>query len=469
MNINTNDIDSFVDYTRDVIYLRELDHILIIRPNKLQHLNPTAFEFLFNLYEKHVPFDTLLDRLQKKYSIHKDTLRHDMILLFETINAIVNDDYNRAPLIQTIPFDPNSISMPVLSEIALTYNCQNKCEFCYASSPYRGKTLHEMTTDETKLIIKKIKEEAQVPTISFTGGEPTLRKDLPELIKYATDLGMRANLITNGLLASNKDFTKKLFDAGLKSAQVSLESHDEDLHNLIVGNKNAYKKTVQGIRNLSESGIFTHTNTTINQRNKNNLKEVVKFVKEEFDFPYLSMNMIIKTGVAKDNTNIDLSYTEISSIVEPVIDYCEKLGIKFVWYSPTPYCLFNPVDFNLGAKSCACVSGLLSVNPAGDILPCSSFDRGIGNLLQKSFDKIWTSDAAMYWREKRFMPPVCKGCEYEIACGGACPLYWENAANFDEIENVRGDKPYLKNFLWKVENSLRVKSRGIKGIKNIGG
>ena len=322
-----------------------------------------------------------------------------------------------------------------------------------------------LSTNDFKIIINKISNEAHVPTISFTGGEPTLRKDLPELIAYADSLGMRSNLITNGIVCANEDFVKKLSDSGLKSAQVSLEAHDEDIHDDITGNPGSFHKTVQGIINLKEAGIHTHTNSTICQKNKDFLKPLVKFVKDEFDSPYLSMNMIIKTGIARDNSNVNLDYSSIGEIVKPIIDYCEVLGIKFVWYSPTPYCLFNPVDHNLGSKSCACVSGLLSVNPAGDVLPCSSFDRGIGNLLKNSFEYIWKSDQAFYWRDKKYIPPVCKKCNYEELCSGACPLYWENAGSFKEIEEATGNKSKIRNFIWNLENMVRVKTKGIKGIK----
>jgi radical SAM protein with 4Fe4S-binding SPASM domain len=73
------------------------------------------------------------------------------------------------------------------------------------------------------------------------------------------------------------------------------------------------------------------------------------------------------------------------------------------------------------------------VDPAGNVLPCSSFGNGIGSLLSKSFDEIYRSRAAMYWRKKKFTPPVCKDCPDTDVCGGGCPLYWDAAGSFDEI------------------------------------
>jgi radical SAM protein with 4Fe4S-binding SPASM domain len=93
----------------------------------------------------------------------------------------------------------------------------------------------------------------------------------------------------------------------------------------------------------------------------------------------------------------------------------------------------NPVLVGQGAKSCACVSGILSVNPAGDLLPCSSFGEGLGSLLTRSFTELYESRAARYWRDREYVPPPCRGCPDVDVCAGACPLYWDAAGSFDEL------------------------------------
>lgn len=460
-----NSINSFVDATRDILYLRKEDLLLIIRPNRIQHVNSTAYDMLHSLYAVGMDAETVTDSISEKYEIERNLVIRDLSETINTVSALMKEDYNSASIAALIDYDPSLIKFPILSEIALTYRCQNRCEFCYASSPYRGKEIEEMSTAEVFTVIDRICDEAKVPTISFTGGEPTLRDDLPILIKYAAKKGMRTNLITNGIKCSDIHFAKWLAEAGLDSAQVSLESHDPDIHDRITGTSFAHEHTVRGIHNLRSCGIHTHTNTTICIGNREHLKPLVKFVKNEFDFQYLSMNMIIATGIAKDNDNINIGYSTIGDIIRPVIRYCDEIGIKFVWYSPTPYCIFNPVDHNLGSKSCACVSGLLSVNPAGDVIPCSSYNKGIGNLLKHSFNHIWNSDQALYFRDKKYIPPVCKGCDMKKLCAGACPLYWENAGNFSEIENVRNIKPGIRNFIWALENRIRLRTRGVEGIR----
>ena len=100
--------------------------------------------------------------------------------------------------------------------------------------------------------MKIIKNEAEVPSVSFTGGEPVLRTDLTELIKFAKSLGMWTNLITNATLIT-KDTARGFKKAGLDSAQVSLEGSFEDIHDNIVAKKGAFRKTLEGLKNLKEA------------------------------------------------------------------------------------------------------------------------------------------------------------------------------------------------------------------------
>lgn len=469
MNKRFSVIEKFVEDTRDVLYLREVDRLLIIRPNKLHHCNDTAFALLAGLYRDRRPAAEVIATVSKKFTAEPERLEADLRQLMQTILAIMKDRYNLAPLISTIEFDPGSVTYPILSEIALTYRCQNRCDFCYASSPYRGGDVNEMTTGEVKSVIDAIYDDAHVPTISFTGGEPTLRKDLPELVAHASERGMRVNLITNGIRCADRGLVEALKNAGLNSAQVSLEAHSAELHDKITGHPGAWEKTVAAVENLKGAGVHTHTNTTICRGNRGHLIELARFVKERFAAEYLSMNMIIATGIARDNENINIGYSSIGAILKPLLEFCEREDIRFVWYSPTPFCIFNPLDHNLGSKSCACIKGLLSVNPAGDILPCSSYDRGVGNLLKKSFNHIWNSDQALYYRERRYTPPVCRGCELEKMCSGGCPLYWENAGSFRELEDALGRGGGLRNMIWKCEKKLRVTGGGISGLKGLKG
>jgi radical SAM protein with 4Fe4S-binding SPASM domain len=106
-----------------------------------------------------------------------------------------------------------------------------------------------------------------------------------------------------------------------------------------------------------------------------------------------------------------------------------------MWYSPTPICIFNPVVHGLGNKGCAACDGLLSIAPNGDILPCSSYPRPVGNILEMAgnFRKAWRQGEFAFYQRKGFAQDRCQACEYLAVCNGGCPLYWD-AVGIDELQ-----------------------------------
>ncbi len=452
--------ESFVNSTREYIFIRPVDNLLILRPNRVHFLNPTATMLLHTLYNQEtIDVNAVIEAGAARYNVSPERIEQDLHKLLQSLSALLKEDPSGMLAVKSTEFGTHKRKYPVLGEIALTYRCQNRCFFCYASSPERGRTVPEMSTAEVKRVIEKIAQQAQVPTLSFTGGEPTLRGDLPELVAYVREQGLRVNLITNGIKCADADFVAKLADAGLHSAQVSLESGDAAIHDEVVAHKGAWARTMQGVRNLKVANIHTHTNTTINHLNYESLPAMIDML-AEMEQPYLSMNMLIRTGGAVGTE--DINYSNIGEIVLKLKEHAEEREMRFVWYSPVPLCLFNPAEYNLGAPSCSAADGLLSIAPDGQVLPCSSFETGIGNLLHEDFETIWQRRAARYWRDKEFMPPGCRDCDLADLCCGACPLYWDEQGTFAEIE------PYMKNtapwarFVW------RAKRRIIGQVKGVG-
>jgi radical SAM protein with 4Fe4S-binding SPASM domain len=217
---------------------------------------------------------------------------------------------------------------------------------------------------------------------------------------------------------------------------------------------------VQGIHNLKAAGIHVHTNTTISSLNRDHLLDLVDYL-ANMEQPYLSMNMVIRTGDAVGS--MELGYEEIGDLVVALKVRANEHGMRFVWYSPVPLCLFNPVAHGLGSQSCSAADGLLSIAPNGSVLPCSSFEQGIGNLVNEPFDVVWNRRAARYWRRKEFLPPGCRDCDLARLCCGACPLYWDERGDLSEIaEHLAPTMPWTR-MLWQAKRRWfgRVKGVGI--------
>jgi radical SAM protein with 4Fe4S-binding SPASM domain len=454
---------NFIDSTRDHIFVRPADNVIILRPNRAHHLNATATEMLHALYSQaEMDVSAVVRQIAARHGEPEERVAADLSNLLRSVSFLLQDRMDLAPAVRSTLFGSHEHKLPVLSEIALTYRCNNRCFFCYASAPDRGREVPEMTTVEVKAVLDKIRDQAQVPMVSFTGGEPTLRPDLPELIAHAKSLGMWANLITNGVRCADPDFVAQLAEVELNSAQVSLEAGDAAVHDAVVDHRGAFEQTVAGVHNLRAAGIRTHTNTTINARNRDVLPELIDFVARELGSEYLSMNMVIRTGGAVGVP--DVSYSEIGQLALSLKARAEEQGIRFVWYSPVPYCLFNPAAHGLGGQSCAAADGLLSIAPDGDVLPCSSFERGIGNLLHEEFEAVWQRRSARYWRDKEFLPPGCRDCELADMCCAACPLYWDERGDLAEITPFMRPAHTWEWLGWRLKRRFvgRVKGVGIR-------
>lgn len=413
-------IDSFIKSIAEYVYVRERDSLLILLPNQAYKLNPTGLYLLKQALGGRSIVDVMGSRLDDEAAVA------DVHDFFCDIRALVMGCLGEGcerRAVDVVAFERPHNTLPVLSEIALTYRCNLSCKFCYAGCKCTKKQeSQDMTTDQVKRVLDIIRNDAEVPSVSWTGGEPTLRPDLVELTRYATSIGLRVNLITNGTNLTS-DLVNSLKSAGLRSAQVSMEGPDTVVHDSLIQVPGSLERTVNGIRLLKDAGIHVHTNTTVNRLNAPHLSGIVAFV-QEMGLDRLSMNMVIPCGSAPDS-EVTVTYTEMARLIDEVKNAARAKGIEFLWYSPTPYCIYNPVAARLGGKSCAACDGLLSVAPNGDVLPCSSLPKSVGNLLRTGFDSVWNSRKARYWRGKKYTHRICRKCPQFDLCTGACPIYWK--------------------------------------------
>jgi radical SAM protein with 4Fe4S-binding SPASM domain len=414
------------------LLFREEDGVLILPPNKVYKLGGSGPSLL-----------SWLARGGRLSDIpDMDEARAGEVdAFFASIEAA---SAGRPVELERVPYDFTFTRLPVIGELALTYRCNAACAFCYAGcgvataegcgslAPGRlpaspvDPAKREIDTEEAKRVIRVFKEEAKIPFFSFTGGEPLLRDDLEELARYAQSLGLRTNLITNGTLAT-PERARRLASAGLETAQVSLESPVREVHDSLVGLPGGFDKTVSGIASLRAAGIHVQTNTTVTTANRASLSGLPAFLKT-LGVERFSMNLFIPSGRGLSNEGLLVTYSEIGGVVDEVRKIAHREGLTFFWYSPTPYCLYNPVARGLGNKSCAALDGLIHVNPYGEILPCSSWPEPMGSLLggDAAFSRIWFDERASRFKNKQFAPARCAACDSFVACQGACPLYWRS-------------------------------------------
>ncbi len=414
-SFNITWVDEFVEKIKPYVFVREFDKLLILIPNQAYKLNDagvSTLDFLFKGHSIEEFLNIVGDNSEKREQLH-----YFFCDLRAAVNGCLREDENRQA-VSYYEFSGAFTEYPVLSEIAVTYRCNLKCDFCYVGD----RDYNELKTSDMKKLLFKILKEARVPSVSFTGGEPLLRQDIGFLVEYAHDLGLWTNLITNGTLL-DIDKVTELKTSGLSSAQVSIEGPDPNIHDRITGVTGSFNATVKGIKSLQKAGIPVHTNTTVSRNNIDELIDILLLIKS-IGLNRLSMNLLIPCGAARHREDIWVSYSEIGDHILKVKRRADQEGIKFLWYSPIPMCKFNPVAYGFGNKSCAAITGLLSLDPMGNIIPCSSWRKPVASLLKRRFQDIWQSSVLSFFKNIEYAPDECHEClEFDI-CKGACPLYW---------------------------------------------
>ncbi|MCP2521086.1 radical SAM protein, partial [SCandidatus Aminicenantes bacterium Aminicenantia_JdfR_composite] len=303
---------------------------------------------------------------------------------------------------------------PARMDLAITYRCQLNCEKCYAGGSNEMKELS--TKDWIKIydIIWKI----GVPQIVFTGGEPTLREDLIELVGEAEEFV--TGLITNGIELER--LAEPLRNASLDYIQVTIESHNPEIHDKMVGFKGAFESTLAGIKKALSLEMQVITNTTLTKENAHTFPDLIKYGKE-LGLKYMACNTIICSGKGiKYKREKELPPQELEEILMRALELADKLGIQLQWYSPTCYLFLDPIKLGFGMKQCSAASHNMTIQPDGTVLPCQSWFEPIGNILEDKWKDIWRHPVAKKLRNHEFLKEECKNCEYLSACRGACPL-----------------------------------------------
>ena len=251
------------------------------------------------------------------------------------------------------------------------WHCNQKCLHCYAAGQTLGET-PELTTDQWRELLEKLRR-ANIPQVTFTGGEPTLRPDLPELVEAAQWFVTRLN--TNGRLLT-PELCRRLSEASLDSVQVTLYAADAAVHNALVGAE-GFDDTVQGIRNAAAAGL-------------------------------------IPTGSAagEESRATRLSQEELTDILRRAAETAHGLGMELDFTSPgwLPEEALRDMGLHLIPSCGACLSNM-ALAPDGTVLPCQSWleGPGLGNLLTDDWSGIWDGEPCRRIRaESAKMEHICQ-------------------------------------------------------------
>ena len=355
--------------------------------------------------------------------ISKKRLRRDIYTIMKTFKQVargeaVDEPIQYVPLGEYAPFMRAPHRMDLMVSAMATdgrWNCNQKCVHCYAAGQEQAEE-PELSTEEWKEIIDKCRK-AGVTQITFTGGEPTMRDDLFELIEHGRWFVTRLN--TNGIKLT-REYCERLHAASLDSVQITFYSHNAVVHDQLVG-AHRYADTVAGIENALAAGLNMSVNTPLCTANRNYV-ETLEFL-HNLGVTYVSCSGLITTGNAATaaSEQMQLSQEVLEQILREAVAYCHAHDMEISFTSPgwvePGFCS----GLGISDPACgACLSNM-AVTPGGHVVPCQSWLSGcvLGDMRTDGWKSIWYGEQCKEIRES------------SAAMDGSCPL--RRHANAEEV------------------------------------
>jgi len=263
-------------------------------------------------------------------------------------------------------------------------------------------------------------DELGVLQTHFSGGEPTLRQDLPELIRHAAKIGQYTNLITAGVLLDRTKL-ETLADAGLDHLQLSIQDSQNGNANRIGGYKNGHEKKMAIADLVTEIGLPLTINAVVHRQNLDHLDEIIDLAVEK-KAKRLEVAHVQYYGWALMNRAALMPTREQADRAIDIVDAAkERLkGILVIDYVVPDYYARYPK---------ACMGGWgkqnLNITPSGKVLPCHAAETietlSFDNVRDKSLSEIWhEGDAFQAFRGTDWMEEPCRSCDRRDIDFGGC-------------------------------------------------
>jgi hypothetical protein len=333
---------------------------LIVNAATVLHLNPTATEYAYHMMKGGIPED-VARTVASRYNINRSAAQQDYVEFRERIQTMIHTpDLDPVSYLDFERVAPHSqdLSAPLRLDCALTYQLPAGADD--SASPTK-RVDRELNTEEWKTILDKA-WQAGIPHITLTGGEPTLRPDLLEIIAHAELNGQVCGLLSDGLKLADKEYLQTLLQTGL----------DHLLFILQPDNKASWK----ALETIMPEDLFTTVHLTLTQSNAAQADEILQ--------------KLAKLGV----TSLSLSVADagLKELFDNLRNLAASLELTLRWDLPVPYSLDNPVAFETSQDNIPSGAGKvwLYVEPDGDVLPAQGLaDQILGNFLNDKFEDFY--------------------------------------------------------------------------------
>jgi len=307
--------------------------------------------------------------------------------------------------------------IPLVISWNMTLRCNLKCAHCYINAEETKTSVKELSTDAAKMLIHQITEVSK-PLLILSGGEPLLRDDIYEIIKYGADRGLRMGMGSNGVLIDD-EVAKKLKEAGMWTVAISLDSSIPERHDEFRGVKGCWQHAVDAIKALKKAGIQVQVNCTVTQQNYDEVEDIMA-LSEKLGVENFHLFFLVPTGRGTDIEDITPQMYEemITKTLAKTTKY--KLNVK-------PSCApqfmrvakEQGVDMSRWVRGCMAGLYYCRIYPSGEVTPCPYMPVSLGNIREKSFKDIWfNSKVFQSLRDFDQLKGKCGVCEHNSICGG---------------------------------------------------
>ncbi|NCD25859.1 MAG: heme b synthase, partial [Deltaproteobacteria bacterium] len=328
----------------------------------------------------------------------------------------------------------------------VTRSCNLACKHCRAEAhlePYEG----ELDTAEAKALIDTFPEVGN-PIIIFTGGDPMMRQDVYELMRYATDKGLRCVMSPNGTLIT-PETAAKMVAAGVQRCSISIDGPDAASHDDFRGVPGAFDASMLGIGYLKDAGIPFQINTTVTRANLGSFKQIFELC-DHIGAAAWHIFLLVPTGRAAQLGAEVITAQDYEDVLNWFYDFRKttKMHLKATC-APHYYRIMRqrakaegipvtPENFGLDAMTRGCLggTGFCFISHVGQVQPCGYLELDCGNVRTTPFPEIWRNAKQFkQFRNQDEYEGKCGVCEYHKVCGGC------RARAYSMNNNYMGEEP----------------------------
>ncbi len=333
--------------------------------------------------------------------------------------------------------------VPLVMSWNVTRECNMKCNHCYINATEK-KLAHELTTEEGKKLIDQICQVSK-PLLILSGGEPLLRPDIYELIKYGASKGLKMGLGSNGSLIDDV-VASKLKAAGIATVSISLDSHIPAQHDEFRGVAGSWQKAVNACKALRKNNVLVQINTTLTQQNYDQIDDIMNLA-EEIGVENFHLFFLVPTGRGSKLTDISPEKYEdmISSTFAKVTKH--KLNVR-PSCAPQFMRIAKGMGLDMRQWVRGCMAGLhyCRIYPNGDVTPCPYLPVKLGNIKEKTYKEIWhNSPIFKALRDPNALKGKCGKCDYRTSCGGCRARAYGLSSDFIDYCGDLHEPGELKN------------------------